>query len=219
MRLFVILASACLGACQGSESPKTASELSPMLVRRPDGAIIASAESLRTIPGYRVDSIFPPAEALRRFREESGATQPTALEGGDTSVVSLLTGYVAALRVRDSISVLRYALTRQEYAWLYYDGSPEQQSGLVPQAAWALMESRSNVGLGRAAGRVSAVANARVVEAKCGATTAKIPGAELIGPCTVTLEAGNKTRTTVPLARSVMRHNGRLKLVSFANDL
>jgi hypothetical protein len=191
-----------------------------MLERRSDGVIIASAESLRKIPGYVVDSIFPPAEALRRFRAASGPTQPTVLTEGDTSVLALFTGYVAALRARDSIAVLRFALSRPEYAWLYYDGSPEQVSGLVPQAAWALMESRSNVGLGRAAGRVSALGQAtRVASATCGTKVVPLPSGDIIGPCIVVIEAADGTRTPLPLARTVLRRNGRLKLVSFANDL
>lgn len=190
-----------------------------MLERRADGVIVASAESLRKIPGYVVDSIFPPAEALRRFRDASGTTRPSQLTEGDSTLLALFTGYVDALRARDSIAVLRYALTQPEYAWLYFDGSPEQQAGLVPQAAWALTESRSNVGLGRAAGRVSALADARVVTATCGPTTIRLPEAELIGPCNVVLVASDGKRTTVPLARTVIRRDGRVKLVSFANDL
>ncbi len=217
----MIVFSAFLVACAGSESSASRSpaDVSPMLERRADGVLVASAESLRKIPGYVVDSIFPPAEALRRFRDASGTSRPAALTDGDTSVTALFTGYVAALRARDSIAVLRYALTRPEYAWLYFDGSPEQQAGLVPQAAWALTESRSNVGLGRAAGRVSAVDRARVVKATCGPTTVAMAAAELIGPCVVVLRAADGTTTTVPLARMVMRRDGRVKLVSFANDL
>jgi hypothetical protein len=221
MRSFVLAIVVCLAGCRGTESQadQTSSQLSPMLERRADGVIVASADSLRKIPGYVVDSIFPPAEALRRFRDASGTARPLQLSEGDTSVLALFTGYVNALRTRDSVAVLRYALTRPEYAWLYFDGSPEQQSGLVPQAAWALTESRSNVGLGRAAGRVSAIGTSRVVKATCGPTTVTLPAAELIGPCAVVLEASNGTRTTVPLARMVMRRDGRVKLVSFANDL
>jgi hypothetical protein len=189
-----------------------------MLERRSDGMLVASADSLRKLPGYVVDSIFPPAEALRRFREASGPTRPTRLVDGDTTLLALFAGYVDALRARDSVAVLRFALTRPEYAWLYYDGSPEQQSGLVPQAAWAMMESRSNVGLGRAAGRVSALGNARVVKATCGTTTQRLPAAELVGPCLVVLESANGTRTSLPLSRMVMRRDGRLKLISFANE-
>ncbi len=189
-----------------------------MLERRSDGVLIASAESLRKIPGYIVDSIFPPVEALRRFRVASGTSQPTQLSDGDTTILALFTGYVDALRARDSIAVLRFALTRQEYAWLYYDASPEQTSGLVPQAAWAMMESRSNVGLGRAASRVSALGAARVVKATCGPTRVLLPEAELVGPCTVVLEAPGGVRTPLPLSRMVMRQGGRVKMVSFAND-
>ena len=190
-----------------------------MLERRADDVLVASAESLRKIPGYVVDSIFPPAEALRRFREASGQSRPTQLTDGDTTVLALFRGYTDALRARDSVAVLRYALTRQEYAWLYFDGSPEQRSGLVPQAAWALMESRSSVGLGRAAGRVSSLGNARVARATCVETRTTVGSAELLGPCTVVLEAATGTRTSLPLARTVMRRDGRVKLVSFANDL
>jgi hypothetical protein len=220
MRRIFLIGVALLAACRGNDSslPGNASDTSPMLERRSDGVLIASAESLRKVPGYVVDSIFPPAEALRRFRDASGPGRPTRLSDGDTTVLALFTGYVDALRARDSLAVLRFALTRPEYAWLYFDGSPEQQSGLVPQAAWALMESRSNVGLGRAAGRVSALGSTRVVSATCGPTNVALPAAELIGPCTVVLESADGTRTPLPLSRMVMRRDGRVKLVSFAND-
>jgi len=220
MRRIALAVVVFLCSCRGTESSTARADSlrSPMLERRSDGVVIASAESLRTIPGYVIDSIFPPVEALRRFREASGTSRPTQLSDGDTTILALFTGYVDALRDRDSIAVLRFALTRPEYAWLYYDASPEQQSGLVPQAAWALLESRSNVGLGRAAGRVSALGNARVVKATCGPTRVRLPAAELVGPCTVVLEAANGTRTPLPLSRMVMRRDGRVKMVSFAND-
>jgi hypothetical protein len=216
---FLLAAFILFSACRGQESASTsAAELSPMVERRSDGVLIASAESLRKIPGYVVDSIFPPVEALRRFRAASGPAQPTELTEGDTSIRSLFTNYVAALQARDSIAVLRFALTRGEYAWLYYDRSPEQKSGLVPQAAWALMESRSNVGLGRAAGRMAALADSRVIDANCGPTKVTILQGELIGPCVVELQSANGVRTTLPISRMVMRRNGRVKMVSFAND-
>ena len=193
--------------------------LSPMLERRSDGTVIASADSLRRIPGYVVDSIFPPAEALIRFRTASSQSPATSLSGGETSITKLFTGYVAALHARDSIAVLRFALTRAEYAWLYYDGSPEQKSGLVPEAAWALMESRSNVGLGRAASHVASLADARVLSASCGQAATPLPTSELLGPCFVVLASPDGNSTRLLLARTVMRRNGRVKLVSFANGL
>jgi hypothetical protein len=221
-RCAVLIAAFFLfSACRGRESSSNAASdtLSPMLERRTDGSVIASAESLRKIPGYVVDSIFPPAEALRRFRVSSGSVRPTTLTEGDTSIRALFTGYVAALAARDSAAVLRFALTRAEYAWLYYDGSPEQQSGLVPQAAWPIAESRSNVGLGRAADRVSSLGNARVLTATCGPTKVVLPAAELDGPCTVVLESSGGKRTTLQISRMVIQRDGRVKLVSFANDL
>jgi hypothetical protein len=226
MRLaFILLAIApllFLSACSSTDASSSSADtaLSPMLERRPDGVIIASAESLRKLPGYVVDSIFPPEEALRRFRLASGPEQPTELTGGATTIKALFEAYVKALAARDSIAVLQLALTRAEYAWLYYDKSPEQASGLVPQAAWGLMESRSNTGLGRAASRVSGLGSpARVVSASCANVDAEVPGAELLGRCVVEIEGGRSVRTTLPLARLVMRRNGRVKLVSFANDL
>lgn len=217
--LSLVCAAAITGCAKESGAGAGADSTSPMVERRSDGVLIASAESLRKIPGYVVDSVFPPDEALRRFRAEPGSERVDSLSGGATNVRALFEAYVAALQSRDSLAVRALVMTRAEYGWLYFDGSPEQKSGLMPQTAWGLMESRSNSGLGRAAGRITALGSVRLTGAACGPDRIKTGVGRIDGPCTITVQPATGAAETIPVARFVFTHRNRVKLVSFANDL
>lgn len=215
------LAVACGGGGERVERPDWVPEgVDPRMVeRRPDGAVIASAESLRTIPGYVIDSIFPPPEALRRWKAKLGGAGPTALAGGAPTVDSLFRAYVGALVAGDTTIVPSLALSDREFAWLYYEDSPEAKQGVMPQVVWEVMTLRGASGLGRA--RLAALQGGagRVERVRCGPTDLAVGTGRMRGPCSVVLRRPDGTRDTVGLARFVLERDGVVKFMSFANAL
>lgn len=215
-----------LAACGRESRPDAGAEAGPpppagvnprMIERRSDGVWIASAESLRTIPGYVVDSIFPPAEALARFRSATTGPAPTAFSGGAPSADALLRRYWAALVAADTAAVRPLALSRAEFAWVYFAGSAEEQSGLQPHIAWRMLESTSGVGLQRAQGRASG-ASATVLRTFCAGAPRTAGEVRSVGPCGVVVAPGGP-RDSLPLAARIVIRNGVAKLFGYANGL
>ena len=69
-----------------------------------------------------MDSLLPPEEALRRFRE--GLPVVAGLAGGAPSRDSLVRLFVGAVGRRDAALVNRLIVSRAEFAHLYYPSSP-----------------------------------------------------------------------------------------------
>lgn len=216
-----------LAACANEPrpSPETAVERQPipagidprMVEWRSDGVLIASADSLRKIPGYVVDSIFPPAEALARFRTATSGPPVTRFTGGAASVDGLLRAYWSALVSRDDNAMSAMALTRPEFAWAYFDGSAEQQAGLQPHVAWRMLESASEVGRQRAMARAAGATGA-LQGTFCVGAPRRTGGIESRGPCGVVLAPGLRG-DSIPIASRVLVRDGVAKLFSFANPL
>jgi hypothetical protein len=105
----------------------------------------------RTQPGYVVDSILPPEEALRRFRADI-ADPPSAFVNGADSRDALVSKWVRALEANDSLTLIRMAINRPEFAFLVYPSSPNAHPPLhqPPQIAWTLLSSASVTGFRRA---------------------------------------------------------------------
>ena len=213
------LAAACGGAA--TDRPDWVPDgIDPRMVeRRDDGSVIASADSLRKIPGYVVDSIFPPPEALRRWKAQLGGEGPTALAGGAGSDRALFDAYVGALVAGDSAAWDSLAITDREFAWLYYADGPEAQQGVMPSVVWELLSQRSAAGLGRAKAAVVQGGTGRVTAVACGPTDLAVGTGRMRGPCRVMLRRPGGSTDTVPLARFVFERDGRVKLMGFANGL
>jgi hypothetical protein len=186
-----------------------------MVEWRSDGKLIASRDSLIKTPGYVVDSIFPPDEALRRFRAETPGEPVDRLAGGEASSDALMRKYWAALVAKDSAAIARLVMTRGEWAYLYLPHSIEFRSGMQPSAAWYLVEMASARGALRA-GKVSE-RNARVSGTFCQSEASAGPAVIWSG-CGVILTTG-AARDSVVIASHVMEHGRTFKLVSLANPL
>lgn len=107
-----------------------------------------SDSALRATPGYVVDSILLPEEALRRFRV--GLDSVARLDGAP-SAEKLVQRFFAALERRDAGALQALAITKAEFAWVVYPGSrlshpPYYQP---PEIAWMLLQNSSNTGFGR----------------------------------------------------------------------
>jgi hypothetical protein len=94
-----------------------------------------------------IDSILPPDTALARFRE--GLTEPTALEGGVPGLTALTDSFVARVERADTAGLAALALTRAEFAYLYYPTVPESRPpyDLAPGLFWFMLEGNSDRGL------------------------------------------------------------------------
>lgn len=218
----VIVAMAC-GADRPSSDTAAAGRqpvpagIDPRMVEwRSDGVLIASEDSLRKIPGYVVDSVFPPAEALARFRSSIAEAPATRFTGGAASPDALVRRYWEALVAGDTAAIASLVLTRNEFAWLYFEGSAESRSGLQPHVAWRMMESASAVGLQRSKG----LAGGRpgpLVTTFCRGTPRDEGKVRSIGPCGVVLPGDGRVDSLV-IARRVVVRDGVAKLFSFADD-
>ena len=93
-----------------------------------------------------VDSILPREEALRRFRE--GLAPVDSLAGGVGSRDELVAAFVRAIAAADTAAIARMAVSRAEFAYLYYptavEGMPPYD--LEPGLMWFTLYERSDEG-------------------------------------------------------------------------
>jgi hypothetical protein len=101
----------------------------------------SEAEQARTMDSAGVvDSAFTPEEQFRRFTE--GLEVPAELAGGSASREALVRRYVDALQSHDTSAIRDMTLSRAEFAYLHYPGSPYARppmrgsgAGVVPDPA------------------------------------------------------------------------------------
>ncbi len=197
LRLFTFLigASTALGAC-------------------------AEREAAAAPPAHRpthVDSILPRAEALRRF--QASARPADGLAHGVPSRDALVHAFVRALETRDTAGLRALALTRDEYAFLYY---PTASQGLPPydlppDLLWFMLQSASDKGLTRllAARAGGGLGYERY---RCDPEPSR-EGANLLwGPCLVRHRRGGRM-VTERLFGLVIERAGQFKFVSYGNKL
>lgn len=193
-------------------------DIDPRMVEwRSDGRLVASRDSLTRIPGYVVDSIFPPEEAMRRFRVGLPSPGPDRLSGGAPSSDALLRRYWALLQAADTLAMRDLVVDRAEFAYLYLPSSPELRAGMPPSTAWLLLGQNSGRGLGRAL-RAAATRDTTLRATVCGDRSESLDGGRLLGPCGVIVGAGS-ARDTIWLANGLVELRGTVKLLSFSNSL
>lgn len=166
-----------------------------------------------------VDSIFPIEEEVRRFRaalpehpETLGSTSPTR--------EALIRRFVAALEASDTAELRRMALTRSEFAYLYY---PTTQFAappydLSPALVWYRLESYSSRGLTRALARFGG----RPLEISGHACEAHpmVQGENRIWHgCVVISRSPDGRSTTLSLFGPILERGGEFKMLSFANGI
>lgn len=107
----------------------------------------------RAQPGYVVDSILPPDDAMRRFTADI-ANPPSDFAHGAGSRDALVLKWVRALESNDSLTLIRTAISRPEFAFLVYPTSPSSKPPLQqpPDLAWLLLSNASVQGFRRSIG-------------------------------------------------------------------
>ncbi|HEX2780913.1 MAG TPA: hypothetical protein VHM30_15540, partial [Gemmatimonadaceae bacterium] len=133
---------------------------------------------------------------------------------------ALVARFVRALESRDTASLRAMAITRREFAWLYYPSTiyvrPPYETG--PETIWQLMSARSAGGLSRVVARVGG-AHIRLLGYACD-PTARVEGANRYHEqCYLRYQrAGADSVERRRLFGSVMERGGRFKFVGYAND-
>ena len=169
-----------------------------------------------TTPGV-VDSVFPPEEAMRRFRQHLPAV--SALEHAAPSRDSLVLRFVRAIEERDTTALRTIVMTRAEFAYLYYPTSPHARppAQQPPALVWFLHSQASEKGVSRALVRFGR--QPLDVRGYTCATPARVAGGNTIwDDCRLHLGARGDS-SSVRLFGGVIEREGRFKVLSYANDL
>jgi hypothetical protein len=168
--------------------------------------------------GRVVDSILPREEAVRRFRE--GLAMVDSLEGGARSRDELVSAYVRAIAGADTAAIARLAVSRAEFAYLYYptavEGKPPYD--LEPGLMWFTLYERSNEGARQAMTRYGGHPMT-LVSYDCGAEEHHEGENTIYGPCTVRWRSETGDTVSVRLFSKILERAGRFKFLSYANRL
>lgn len=166
-----------------------------------------------------VDSALPVTELMRRFRV--GLDSTTRLDSGAApSRDALLSRFERAVARRDSTALRAMALSRAEFAYLYYPGSMYVRPPYVtsPGIVWQLMHARSETGLRRLVTRVGGH-ELHVVAQTCETAPVVEGGNHYYRDCVLSYRrAAGAPLEKKRLFGSLMERDGRWKIVSYAND-
>lgn len=169
-------------------------------------------------PGDKIDSILPMGEYLRRFRV--GLTEPTHLVGGESSRLALARRFLVALQAQDSATLKDLAVTRAEFAWLVFPDHryAEPPYELDPEIFWMQVRAGSAKGITRALQRYQGHSLV-FLGLDCQRDTLQVRRgpARIWGPCRIRYRDGEAVETR-RLFGSMVERDGRVKLLSFAND-
>lgn len=180
------------------------------------------AEELRRIAEHRpvhVDSVFSVEEEIRRFRADLPEHAPE-LSGGEAGIDALIGRFVSALGAGDTAVLREMALSRAEFADLYYPTSqytrPPYELG--PSLVWFRMESRGSRGLNRALQRFAGKP-LELQGYRCNPDPA-IEGENRIWTgCVLDLGDGTDDPLPVALFGAVVERDGHFKFTSYVNSL
>ncbi|HET9984310.1 MAG TPA: hypothetical protein VFQ38_12010 [Longimicrobiales bacterium] len=195
-----------LAACRGEPRPAS-------------GAVPANAPSAAgaaPAPGV-IDSAVPIPELLRRFRRN---TPPVAaLADAPTSREALVARFARALAAADSATLARLALSRAEFAWLYYPESPLARPPyeLSPGMMWFQIVANDRKGLGRLL-RAHRAKPFRIDGHRCEPPLRQGPNV-VYNRCVALVRDRGGQRAEAELFGSILERDGRFKFVSYANGL
>jgi len=165
-----------------------------------------------------VDSFLPREEALRRFQQNLSPV--SRLESSYRSRDSLLAAYVHALADRDTAALAAMAVTRTEFAYLYYPTTPQSLPpyDLEPGLMWHLLRERSERGVRRALA-VYGGQRLRLLGHDCGTNSSREGENTVAGPCVLRLRDERGKPVSVRLLTQILERDGRHKVLNYANKL
>ncbi len=167
-----------------------------------------------------VDSIFPPEEQMRRFRE--GLTPVDSLAGGSPDLESLGSRFATAVLAADTAELGRMVLSRSEFAYLYFPTSPFSRPPMRqdPAVTWFLIQQNSVKGITRVLRRFGGEADAFTYRGIECPEPADVQGDNRIrSGCVLRVRWPDGTEERVGWFGSIIERDGRFKLMSYSNDL
>ncbi|CAN5768166.1 hypothetical protein BH23GEM11_BH23GEM11_05600 [soil metagenome] len=204
--LILTLAACLLAACGTQDSAGDAAA---------DTGSVATAEARAPV---HVDSIFPAEEEIRRFRV--GMSPVSALAGGENSKEALVDALLRRLEAADTTGVSELAMTRTEFAYLYYPYTmyTHPPYELSPALVWFQLQNRSSRGLGRLL-RDYAGKPLYDTGLKCPDEGEPFGAGRIWNGCAVLGVVPTGESVEEQLFGSILELDGRFKLVSFTNEL
>ena len=201
----IVLALATLPACDRPR-PDSGSGRS---------AVTAADSALRAQPGYVIDSILPPEQALRRFR--AGLDTPKVLDGLRTRD-ELINRFMDAVRRGDRSGLQRLAIARAEFAFLIYpelaiSRPPYRQP---PEIAWLLLEASNGGAIEKLA--TKAALRFKLIRYECSRAAEAQGVLRLYSGCTVRVQEDGVERG-VRLFGRIVERDGRWKFLGLEGDL
>lgn len=170
-------------------------------------------------PGYVIDSALPIDTLLARFRATLPDT-PTALVGGERSPERLTRALLSALSAHDTATIQRLVLNRSEFGWLYYPHTryTKRPYELGPELLWIQVNENSEKGIVRLLRRYGG-SRLRFDALTCPDSSVVEGPNTITGPCQVTFAAADSAARTMQIFGSIIARDGRVKFVSYANEL
>ena len=214
-----------LACSQGDARTPHSDAPSTEVVARADSVASAHADRARqdsvnrAAPGYVVDSILSPAEELRRF-QAGIAAKPESLSHGAASRDALVRKWAQALAAGDSITLIRLAVNRPEFAYLVYPESPLGRPPYrqPPATSWLQLSNASVQGFRRSLNAFSETPLA-VISYLC-APAPKRQGANRVwGDCLVSHLRASGDTVVQRLFGAIIERDGRFKFLSLGSDL
>jgi hypothetical protein len=167
--------------------------------------------------GRVVDSILPREEALRRFRQDLPPVD--SLRGGAASRDALVAELLAALGRSDTATLARLAISRSEFAYLYYPTAAEGKPpyDLEPGLMWFMQFERSNQSIRTVLQRLSGQ-RMTLVDYACGKGEVREGENVIVGPCLVRWRNEAGDTITGRLFSRILERGGRFKVLGYADD-
>ncbi len=166
-----------------------------------------------------VDSALPIDTLLRRFRATLADT-PTMLRSASTSREEVARALLAALTARDTATVRALVLSRAEFAWLYYPHTkftaPPYELG--PELVWIPLIGASEKGASRMLERLGG-RRLRFERLLCPDSAVTEGPNRITTGCTVRFDIADSATVELRLFSSFIERDGRVKVLSYANDL
>jgi hypothetical protein len=143
-----------------------------------------------------------------------------SFSGGAASRDALVRRFIGAMEQADTTALRELLLTRSEFAWLYYETSPESRPpyNLSPSLMWFLLEGNGRKGLGRALDEYGG-RPLGVIDYQCDETSSSEGDNTVWGPCTVRRIEPDGDTVRLRLFGLVLERGGRWKFVNYANKL
>jgi hypothetical protein len=177
----------------------------------------AGADSAAAVPQH-VDSAVSRDVALAQFRAPLGA-EVTELDSEVRSRDALVDRYVSLLARRDTVGLAKLALSKSEFAWLYYPTNPISLPpyDLSPGLMWFQLEGNSRKGLLHALEERGGI-DLKVVGYRCERTTTEGEN-QIHERCALRrVQAPGDTIAEILFGGIIERH-GRFKLIGHTNKL